>query len=147
MGRLLAGRSVCDDGGRRGATPGGCPASSEGGFTLVELMIVLAIVGILVSLAEPSFQRSILRAREAALTQSLYTIRDVIDQYRADRGAYPEGLATLVEARYLRRVPADPFTRSETTWQEILDEEEGGLFDVHSGSDLVSVDGTPYNEW
>ncbi len=124
-----------------------CPLRAEAGFTLIELMIVLTIAGILVTLAEPSFHHSIVRAREAALKQSLYTMRDVIDQHRADRGAYPESLEALVETRYLRRIPVDPFTRSDETWQSILDDTEEGIFDVHSGSDLVALGGTPYNEW
>ncbi len=123
------------------------PSPGESGFTLVELMIVLTIAGILLALAEPSFLHAIIRAREAALTQSLYTMRDVIDQHRADRGKYPATLAALVETGYLRRIPVDPFTRTDTTWQEILDDTEEGVFDVHSGSDVVASNGTPYNEW
>ncbi len=110
-------------------------------------MIVLTIAGILLALAEPSFLHAIIRAREAALTQSLYTMRDVIDQHRADRGKYPATLAALVETGYLRRIPVDPFTRTDTTWQEILDDTEEGVFDVHSGSDVVASNGTPYNQW
>ncbi len=119
----------------------------EAGFTLVELMMVVTIAGILVTLAQPSFQRSIVKAREAALKQSLYTMRDVIDQYRADHGVYPETLSALKEAGYLRSIPVDPFTKSQATWQDILDDEGGGFFDVHSGSDLVALNGTPYNTW
>ena len=119
----------------------------EAGFTLVELMVVVTIAAILVTLAQPSFQRSIVRAREAALKQSLYTVRDVIDQFRADRGEYPQTLAELTEADYLRRLPVDPFTKSDATWQEILDDMDGGIFDIHSGSHLVALDGTPYNHW
>ncbi len=122
-------------------------SDSEFGFTLVELMIVVTIAGILATLAEPSFHRSILKAREAALKQSLYTMRDVIDQYRADQGEYPPTLVSLVEKEYLRQIPVDPFTKATDTWQEILDDENSGLFDVHSGSDLVALDGTPYNHW
>ncbi len=119
----------------------------EAGFTLVELMVVVTIAAILVTLAQPSFQHSIVRAREAALKQSLYTVRDVIDQFRADRGKYPDTLAELTEADYLRRLPVDPFTKSDATWQEILDDTDGGIFDIHSGSHLVALDGTPYNHW
>ncbi len=109
--------------------------------------MVLAIAGILVTLAQPSFQRSIVKAREASLKQSIYTMRDVIDQYRADHGKYPPTLADLASAGYLRRIPIDPFTKSDGTWQEILDDTDGGIFDVHSGSDLVALNGTPYNYW
>ncbi len=123
------------------------PSPGESGFTLVELMIVLTIAGVLLALAEPSFLHAIIRAREAALTQSLYTMRDVIDQHRADRGKYPATLAALVDTGYLQRIPVDPFTRTDTTWQEILDDTEEGVFDVHSGSDVVASNGTPYNQW
>ena len=124
------------------------PSPAQGGFTIVELMIVVTIAGILVMLAEPSFTGAATKAREAALKQNLFTMRDVIDQFKADRGKYPPTLADLNSAGYLRRIPVDPFTRSDSTWQEILDEADGGVFDVHSGSDLVSpLDGTPYNQW
>ena len=123
------------------------------GYTLLELMIVVSIVGILVTLAIPTFQQSAQKAKEAALKQNLFTMRAVIDQYYADRGDYPSGLETLVEAKYLREIPVDPFTKSPTTWDTIYeDQEEGddspaGIYDVKSGSDGVALDGTPYKEW
>jgi general secretion pathway protein G len=118
------------------------------GFTLLEMMAVVTIAGILATLAIPTYSYSLLKARETALKQGLFVLRDVIDQYRADRGKYPQTLADLTSAGYLRMLPADPFTRSSTTWQEIPDQIEGGISDVHSGSTLVSVsDGKPYNEW
>jgi general secretion pathway protein G len=110
-------------------------------------MIVVTIVAILATLAEPMWQESVTRAREASLRQTLFTVRDVLDQYRADHGKYPQAMAEVVSAGYLRQMPADPFTRSPTTWQEIPSETEGGVFDVHSGSPLVGTDGTPYNQW
>ena len=119
----------------------------EGGYTLLELMIVVTIVAILATLAEPMWQESVTRAREASLKQTLFTVRDVLDQYRADHGKYPQAMEEVVSAGYLRQMPSDPFTRSATTWQEIPSEKEGGVFDVHSGSSLVGTDGTPYNEW
>jgi general secretion pathway protein G len=124
-----------------------CLAPGEHGFTILELMIVLTIAGILLTLAEPSFSSTIHKAREASLKQSLFTMRDVIDQYRADTGKYPPALADLKSAGYLKRIPIDPFTRSISTWQEIQDQAEGGVFDVRSGSDLVGSDGVPYNQW
>ncbi len=123
------------------------------GYTLVELMSVVAIVGILVTLAIPTFQQSALKAREAALKQNLFTMRAVIDQYYADVGNYPPSLEELVEAKYIREIPVDPFTKSQTTWTAIYEdqteEEENpaGIFDVKSGSDQVALDGTPYKEW
>jgi general secretion pathway protein G len=119
----------------------------NGGYTLLELMIVVTIAGILATLAEPMWGEAITRAREASLKQTLFTLRDVLDQYRADRGKYPPSLADAVSVGYLRKLPPDPFTRSNTTWQEIASDTEGGIFDIHSGSPLVGTDGTPYNEW
>ena len=118
------------------------------GFTLLEMMVVVSIVGILATLAIPNYTATVTKAREAALKQGLFLLRDVIDQYRADRGKYPQTLTDLSAAGYLRILPTDPFTRSTDTWQEITDQVEGGISDVHSGSQLVSVlDGKPYNEW
>ncbi len=118
------------------------------GYTLIELMIVLTIIGILVSIAQPNLQKTVIRARETSLRRSLFVMRDVIDQYYADHGKYPDSLEDLIEKKYMRAVPDDPFTRSNTTWVVIPPEgEEGALFDIHSGSRLVSLDGVPYNEW
>ena len=116
-------------------------------------MIVVAIAGILVTLAIPSFQQSSVKAKEAALKQNLFTLRAVIDQFYADRGSYPATLESLVEEKYLRQLPVDPFTKSSSTWEVVYeelseeDESEAGVFDLHSGSDLVALDGTPYKEW
>lgn len=110
-------------------------------------MIVVTIVGILATMAVPSYHASILKAREATLRQDLFTMRDALDQHRADKGAYPDSLQHMVEAGYLRAVPKDPFTGSAGTWQEIIEPTEGGVFDVYSGSDLVGTNGVPYNQW
>jgi len=120
---------------------------NQRGFTLLELSIALSIATILVTLAYPSFTQSVVKAREAGLKQNLFVIRDVIDQFRADNGNYPDALADLVTSGYLKQMPIDPITKSNETWQEIPDEEEGGVFDVRSGSELVSREGTPYNQW
>ncbi len=117
------------------------------GFTMIELMIVVSIVGILATLAVPSYQASVVKAREAALRQDLSTLRDVLDQHKADQGKYPSSLSALVGAGYLRVIPKDPVTGSTTTWQEILDPVEGGVVDVFSGSEFVGTNGTPYNRW
>lgn len=118
------------------------------GFTIIELMIVMAIIGILLTIAQPQFQQYTTRAKEAVLKENLFTIRDVIDQYYADKGRYPDSLQDLVDNGYIRKVPDDPFTKSSDTWVTVPpDTGEGGIFDVHSGSDLIALDGTPYNEW
>lgn len=118
------------------------------GFTIIELMIVMAIIGILLTIAQPQFHHYTTRAKEAVLKENLFTIRDVIDQYYADKARYPDSLQDLVDNGYIRKIPEDPFTKSSDTWVEVLpDSGEGGIFDVHSGSDLIALDGTPYNEW
>jgi general secretion pathway protein G len=117
------------------------------GFTLIELMIVVAIIGILATLAVPSYQSSVVKAKEAALRQDLSTLRDVLDQHKADQGKYPPSLSALVAAGYLRGIPKDPFTGATTTWQEILDPVEKGVIDVFSGAEFVGTDGQPYNRW
>jgi general secretion pathway protein G len=124
---------------------------NQGGFTFVEIMIVLAVIGILVTMAQPSFSTSVWRAREATLKEDLFIFRDVIDQYYADQGEYPPTLEALVEMRYLRKIPKDPITATHDTWLVVyafseLGEEEG-IFDVKSGSDMVGLDGTAYTEW
>ena len=117
------------------------------GFTLIELMIVVSIIGILATIAVPSYQSSLIKARETVLRQDLFTIRDLLDQHRADQGKYPPSLEGLVAAGYLRGLPKDPFTNSSDSWQEITEPAEGGVFDVYSGSDLVGTNGTAYNQW
>jgi general secretion pathway protein G len=123
------------------------------GFTLIELMIVLAIMGILLSIAQPNLSYAIVRAREAVLKESLFQIRDAIDQYYADNGKYPPELKNLIDPKekvrsYLRGIPRDPFTRADD-WIAVEPEggEEHGVFDVHSASPLIATDGTPYNTW
>lgn len=123
------------------------PVFSSQGFTIIELMIVVTIVGILATLAVPSYQAAIVKAKEGALRQDLFSLRDVIDQHRADKGKYPENMQSLISAGYLRRVPTDPITGSTSTWQEMVDQGEGGMVDVFSGSDLVGTNGVPYNQW
>ena len=125
----------------------GRACSADEGFTLVELMIVVAIVGILATISVPSYHTSLIKARETVLRQDLFTMREVLDQHRADQGKYPASLGELVAGGYLRMVPKDPFTNSTNTWQEISEPTEGGVFDVYSGSDLVGTNGTAYNQW
>ncbi len=117
-------------------------------------MIVMTILGILMTIAVPSYKHSVIKARETALAENLYQMRQAIDAYFADRARYPDSLDSLVEARYLRAVPDDPFTQSADTWETVPPEPledgelaEGGVFDVFSGSDMVGLNGVPYSEW
>jgi general secretion pathway protein G len=117
------------------------------GFTLIELMIVVSIVGILATLAAPSYQSSLIKARETVLRHDLFTLRELLDQHRTDQGKYPPSLDGLITAGYLRALPKDPFTNSPNSWQQIMEPTEGGIFDVYSGSDIVGTNGIPYNQW
>lgn len=131
------------------------------GFTLLELIVVVTIVGILATIALPALKNVPTRAQESVLKTDLVTFRDVIDQYYADQGNYPPTLEALVEEGYLRAIPVDPITKSKDTWVLVYEEfdsedqpaetdlPEGGpgIQDVHSGSDRTSLDGTPYSEW
>jgi general secretion pathway protein G len=126
---------------------GKCGVRGANGFTLLELMIVVSIIGILATLAVPSYQSSVVKAKEAALRQDLSTLRDVLDQHKADQGKYPPSLSALVGTGYLRGIPKDPFTGATTTWQEIADPVEGGVVDIFSGAEFVGTNGTPYNRW
>ena len=122
------------------------------GFTLLELMIVIAIMGILLTIAQPSLKASIVRAREAVLREDLFQLREAIDQYYADNDKYPPTVQDLLNQQertrsYLRDIPKDPFTGA-TDWITVASEnEDGGVFDVHSASPLVALDGTAYNSW
>ncbi len=124
------------------------------GFTLIELMIVMAIVAIIVSIAVPMYQKSIVRSKESVLRNNLFTLRTVIDEYTYDKQKAPQTLQDLVTEGYLRAVPTDPITGSETTWRTIMEDatsatsqNEPGIFDVQSGSDQKSLEGTPYAQW
>jgi general secretion pathway protein G len=119
------------------------------GFTLIELLIVMSIIGILATLAVPSYRTSVLKAKEASLKRDLFVFRDSIDQFRADQGRYPSSLKELVEKEYLRAIPVDPFTQSADTWVDVPAPEgtDSGVFDIHSGSDLVGTNNVPYNQW
>ena len=122
---------------------------SEHGFTLIEMMIVVAIISILATMAMPGFQRQLIRAKETSLRRSLFIMRDTIDQYFADHGRYPDILQDLADKKYIRQLPMDPFTGQSNSWITIPPEgfAEGNVYDVHSGSNKVSLDGVPYNEW
>jgi general secretion pathway protein G len=119
------------------------------GFTLIELLVVMAIIATLLSIVAPRYFNSIEKAKETVLRQDLGILRESIDQFHADMGNYPITLEELVERRYLRKIPIDPMTDSDTTWIEVppFNEDEDGVYDVHSGSREVALDGTYYEEW
>jgi general secretion pathway protein G len=124
------------------------------GFTLIEMIIVVSIILILVSIAVPNYQQSIIRARETVLRQDLFTLRSIISQYTEDKQKAPQSLEDLVSAGYLKVIPKDPFTNSNSTWQVdqedvmmSVDQTQPGITDVHSGSSSVSSEGTAYNTW
>ena len=126
----------------------------EGGFTLIELIIVMAIIGILSVIAIPSFVQSVKKAKEAALREDLHTMRNAIDSYTVDKEKAPQGLDDLVQAGYLKSLPLDPMTSRSDTWMTSqsdtmtdINETQGGMDDVHSGSEGVATDGTTYNTW
>ena len=124
------------------------------GFTLIELIIVIAIIGILAGVAVPIYKMHVIHAHEAALKQDLRTMRDAIDQYTQDKGKAPQNLDDLVQAGYMRVIPEDPFTHQKDSWQvsqedtlQAIDQTQPGISDVHSGSNLMSSEGTAYNSW
>ena len=126
----------------------------ERGFTLIELMIVIAIITTIISVAVPMYQKSILRAKESVLHSNLYTLRQLIDEYTYDKQKAPQTLEDLVKEGYLRQIPIDTITGQSSTWKLIMEDASGsasasepGLFDVRSGSDKTSLEGTPYSEW
>jgi general secretion pathway protein G len=124
------------------------------GFTFVELMVVLTIIMILISMAIPVYQKSILRSKESVLKNNLFTLRTVIDNYTYDKQKAPQQLQDLVQEGYLRAIPMDPMTGNNQSWRIVMEDasqsvnqSEPGIFDVKSGSDKTSLDGTPYSEW
>ena len=128
--------------------------SGEGGFTLIELMIVMAIIAILATIAIPIYVRTLQRAKEATLREDLHTMRTAIDSYTVDKEKAPDSLDDLVQAGYLKSIPVDPITSSSETWitsqsdtMTDVNETQGGMDDVHSGSQGLASDGTTYNTW
>jgi general secretion pathway protein G len=121
------------------------------GFTLIELIVVFAILALLVSIAVPRYFAHIERAKETTLKQDLTVMRDAIDKFYADKGRYPDSLDEMVQQRYLRAVPVDPITERDTTWMVLPPppdtEAKGAVFDVKSGADGQASDGTAYGDW
>jgi len=140
----------------RDAWPGRCrmAARVSRGFTLVEMLIVIAIMTILMAISVPRYQAAVLHAKESVLRDDLFQLRSLIDQYTLDKQRAPQSLDDLVSAGYLRTLPKDPMTDSTSSWRadsdqslQSLDQQEPGIVDVHSGSDAVSTDGTAYSTW
>jgi len=125
-----------------------------GGFTMIELLIVMTLIIILASISMTQYRNTQTRAQEAALKENLFRMRDAMDQFYADKNKWPTDLAELVSEGYIREVPKDPMTKSADTWQTTQAQPDpnnpasaGGVDNVHSGSDRLSLDGTPYAEW
>lgn len=125
------------------------PMKRTRGFTLIELLVVLGIVALLLTIAVPRFFPSIDGAKETILADNLRNTRAVLDQYRSDRGRYPDSLEQLVEEKYLREIPLDPVTESRETWvtEAPQDGEQGGVANVRSGAPGNDRRGRPYLEW
>ncbi|HEX3436093.1 MAG TPA: type II secretion system protein [Pseudacidobacterium sp.] len=126
----------------------------ESGFTLIELMIVMLIIGVLAAVAIPIYLRSLQAAREAVLKEDLHVMRQAIDSYTMDKEKGPQSLDDLVQGGYLKEIPNDPMTHSNSTWAtqmddslQSVDQTEPGINDVHSGSDQVGTNGQPYSSW
>jgi len=126
----------------------------SGGFTLIELLVVVSLIVILASIGLAQYRNGVIRAQEAVLKEDLFRMRDVLDQYHADKQQYAQSLEALVTELYLRQIPKDPFTGSADSWQLIQAEPdpsnptaELGIYDVKSGSDRTALDGSKYSEW
>jgi general secretion pathway protein G len=132
-------------------SPEPCPSS---GFTLLELMIVMVVIGLLAAIAIPAYTSNIRNAKEAVLKEDLHTMRQAIDSYTVDKAKAPQSLDDLVQAGYLKSMPVDPFTHRSDTWLPVqedtlmsLDQTQAGIDDVHSGAQQTASDGTSYNTW
>lgn len=119
------------------------------GFTLIELMVVMAVVALLITLAAPRYFGSLQKSKETALRQTLAVTRDALDKYYGDNGKYPDSLDALIAKRYLRGLPVDPITGSNSSWTTVApeDPEKGRIYDIHSGADGAGRDGKPFRDW
>jgi len=120
------------------------------GFSLIELLVVMAIIALLLTLAAPRYFQSVQRSREAVLKEDLHLMRDAIDKHVADSGKYPASLEDLVTKKYLRRIPVDPITEKATSWVIVEPPDKSGsqlVYDVRSGAPGKSLGGTPYAEF
>ena len=129
-------------------------SGKRAGFTIMELMVSMAIVLVVISVAVPLYQKAIIRARESVLRQNLFSLRTVIDEYTYDKQKAPQQLEDLVREGYLRQMPLDPIVGNNTSWKIIMEDasastsqSEPGIFDVRSSSEKTSLEGTPYSEW
>lgn len=121
----------------------------KSGFTLVELLVVMAIIALLLSLAVPRYFGSVDRSKEAVLKEDLYLMRDALQKYYGDKGEYPADLGELVSKKYLRKIPVDPISESDKTWQIVAPDAgvKGNVYDIRSGAPGRAQDGTAYSEW
>lgn len=119
------------------------------GFTLIELMVVMAVIGLLATLVLPRYFQNVDRARESVLQANLAEIRSALDKHYSDTGRYPDSLAALVERKYLRQLPVDPITKKTDTWTLIAptDNTQDGIYDVRSGAAGRATDGSDYASW
>ena len=119
------------------------------GFTMIELLVALAIIGMLVAIASPRYFGNVERAREDVLREDLYVLRNALDHFYADRNVYPATLDDLVKERYLRNLPVDPYTQSSHSWVPVapVDTSMGGVADVRSGATGAARDGTWLKDW
>lgn len=148
-GKYMRRRSVDRQAASQAASGNACS-----GFTLIELIIVMTIIGLLTAIAIPSYLTSVRKAREAVLREDLHTMRSAIDSYTVDKEQAPQGLNDLVQAGYLKSMPIDPITNKADTWTTSqsdnmtdISETQGGIDDVHSGSQSLATDGSTYNNW
>ena len=147
-GASLNGALLCHFARRRGSN-----RNSAGGFTLLEMIVVISVMIILISIAIPNYNRTVIQARESVLRSNVNMLRGLISQYTLDKQKAPQSLDDLVTAGYLRQIPVDPMTK-ETNWEVVnedtlmsVDQQEPGIVDVHSASNGIATDGTTYSTW